>query len=158
MSSVPDIMEIERTAHRWFSGGSSGNEDIAQVWSDKIGRTEGGEGDLRRLALAAQALQVAFVPANAGALTFKRALPALPCDQLPEGLRPLFRRLVDGLKEERLMQVLWLLANRGFAVHPLDWLPSAKGTDSPPQSMIRGWTGLGIRHWNQVCRWMPEEL
>lgn len=115
----PDIKQIEaalpRMRDRWLGGG-----DASQVapagWP-------GGQTTL--LALAGHALETLRMPAPAGQLAMRPALPQLALPPLIDDRRVLLRRALTAAKADVSGQtaLIRLLAARRFSVHPDDWWP-----------------------------------
>ena len=115
----PHLAQIKA---RWLIGGPAAEQAPAD-WRSLVGT--GAEAELRLIALVGQAAQVGYRPAPRASLAPRPPLPALGSPSLPDAARPRFRRLLGSLKAqpEQLTAVLYLLAGRGYAAHPADWMP-----------------------------------
>lgn len=110
--------QIDDMKARWMTGGS-GEAACPDGWQNALGEAP----NLTLLALAGQYTRLATAPSISD-LTQRRALPKLALPTMPEDLRPLFRRVLDG-KSANTAAVLTFLAARGVTVHPADWMPKA---------------------------------
>jgi hypothetical protein len=115
---------ITRLKGRWMTGGA-GTESIPGEWQ----ALAAGDAlhELTLLALAGQATRIAFRPAPGAPLAKARPLPQLRPPSLPEALRSQFRSLVATAKPDarQMALILTLMARRGHAAHPADWMPGA---------------------------------
>ena len=93
----------------------------------------GDDDELAALALAGHALDVISRPSPAALLAARRPLPALSVPLLPERLRPRFRRVLRDAQSWRhgTAQLVQLVAARGYAAHPTDWMPGADDAWTP---------------------------
>ena len=115
---------------RWLIGGTAA-EQTPPDWRDLVG--SGSDAELRLVALVGQAAQVGFRPVPGDQLVPRPPLPRLPLPSPPDPARTRFRRLQGPLKANKaqLAAVLNLLAARGYAAHPADWMPGA-GDEAVP--------------------------
>lgn len=130
--------EIERAGlakmrDRWIAGGAAAGLAPAE-WEAALAPEPAAGRERLLLAIAGQALDVAFRPAAPKTLKRRLPLPRLGLPTLPEALASLFRAALrqaasDGASR---MRVIRLVAARGFVSHPLDWMPSASSDDAPP--------------------------
>ncbi|MEM1345695.1 MAG: hypothetical protein AAGI34_14100, partial [Pseudomonadota bacterium] len=117
-------MAVERLKAAWVTGASA-TAQAPKAWGALA------EDELATLALAGQALRVALRPAPPP-LTDVPDLPRLALPPLPEALRPRFRRLIGTMKTpEHRLDVLGLMAARGYAAHPDDWMPVQSAAKTP---------------------------
>lgn len=117
----------------WITGGMAAELAPAE-WKEIVAAAPAAERELLLLAIAGQALDVAFRPAAPKSLARRPALPALALPTLPDRLRPLFRAALRQAADARgKMRVVALTAARGFVAHPLDWMPAATSDiEAPP--------------------------
>ena len=140
MSDLPGL--IGRLKGRWMAG--AGGEPLSssapEEWRAVTSGADIQEAELRLLALAGQAEQVAFEPMPPPDLRAVPDLPRLDAIVLSGELRPRFRRLLwgkngvrpgGGHDGERTYRLLSFLAGRQRAVHPADWFPRAAITRAP---------------------------
>ncbi len=122
---------IARMRDRWFAGGSA--FDIAPAtWRDLLPAQDGLLSETTLLALAGQAFQVACSPAAPAAFRSVVQLPELALPTLPAQARVYFRiALKECATNLQVGTLLDFLAGRGYAVHPLDWMPSSGDMDVP---------------------------
>lgn len=116
------LQEIDALKARWMTGGDSaglGPKD----WQ--------GMDDLSLLAMAGQFSRIATRPGTQMALTSRPDLPDLGLPALAHDLRPLFRRVLDDKLAEPV-DVVRLIAARGYGVNPIDWMPKRKEVNLPP--------------------------
>jgi hypothetical protein len=109
---------LPRMRDRWL-GGANAATVAPPEWVSKADDNDG----LRLLALAGQALSVLRAPAPAGELTLRPPLQQLESPFLLDGRCVLLRRALamPGLQAGPRLDIIRLLAARGFAVHPEDW-------------------------------------
>ena len=127
--------EIERAFSRlkgsWMTGGSALKHAPAP-WKPLIDGIEATEAELRLVALAGQAAQLAFEATPSQGLSPANDLPQLDKPALPDAIRPRFRRLFSAAKSaDRQGALLAFIARRGYIAHPADWMPSP-GDDTAP--------------------------
>ncbi len=114
---------------RWAMGDAVA--PAAPVWRGELG-DDPVEAELRLLALAGQFLGTIVVASPAGALYTPPDIPALALPCLPSPLRPFARRILARERTApRRRLLLDVLAARGWAMHPADWMPSASDEDTP---------------------------
>jgi hypothetical protein len=84
-----------------------------------------GDDEPALVALAGQALQVLTRPAAPTDLAPRPLLPRLARPPMPEPLRPHLRRLLAAHRKQPGAEqgLIQLLAARGYAAHPADWMP-----------------------------------
>ena len=122
---------LARLRDGWISGGAV-FELAPTEWNDVAAASSPDEQERRLLAIAAQALDVALRPAAPKTLKRRPPLPVLALPMLPERLRPLLRAALKYAADVRLKtRVATLVANRGFVLHPMDWMPAASYQESP---------------------------
>ena len=116
----------------WITGGTAADLAPAE-WGALVSVAPADDRERLLLAIAGQALDVAFRPAAPKSLTRRAPLPRLALPALPDRLRPLFRAALRQASDGRgRMRVAVLAAARGFVAHPLDWMPAASDLDIPP--------------------------
>jgi Family of unknown function (DUF5691) len=109
---------------RWTMGGAAAGL-APGAWKDAIGDSDASEMELRLLALTGQYLGLCVAPTPASTLTIVPDIPALALPLLPPVYAPLARRCLKALKEcGGQRDLICLLATRGCAIHPADWMPS----------------------------------
>ena len=119
---------------RWTMG-TAAAPAAPPSWREALGE-ESGEAELRLLALSSQFLEAAVVAEPPGAqATALQMLPDLPRLALPvvsDALRPLVRRAMHQVgDDDGRGEVLHFLAERGWTIHPADWMPSAEECRAP---------------------------
>jgi len=117
--------QIEAAKARWMTGGSA-EAACPEAWRAALGTTP----DLALLALIGQFTHLATQPALAGAPRARALLPPLALPPLAADLRPELRRLL-AQKSVPEIEVIRLIATRGHAVSPLDWMPRAQDSGLP---------------------------
>ncbi len=125
---------LSQLRQAWLIGGKA---QAPQDWSALFaGRTPN---DLDLVALTGQAFQFGYVQHQSGELKFETALPVLDAPQLNTEQRLLFQRATDRLTKNArdLYDAVWLAGARGYAVHPLDWMPASAQTPVP--AIYRPW-------------------
>lgn len=155
--------EIARIKGRWMIGGAA----LGQAPADwQAVAAHDAEPELGLLAITGQATQLLYRPSPAGTIAPPRRLPRLALPVLPDALRARFRTLVRILKptDPMMAMIVHLMAARGHAVHPVDWMPGSvddlpgiyapwsdwqarTGDEVPPE-------GLSAETWDD---WMPAE-
>jgi len=129
--NLTDAADIEKLLGRWVNGAPSAPA-TPESWRPALDGLPDSEADLRRLALAGQALQTAFRPRPVPQLTIKPTLPALSLPALPDAARSLFRRLFGAVSDPvQRSRILRLMAARGRTAHPFDWLPGGESGEFP---------------------------
>ena len=113
---------LDRIKGRWMVGDAA-LDQAPDAWRTALQGATNSETAL--LGLAAQAGQIAFRPAPASQLSPIPPLPRLALPPLTDEMRSRFRRLLSLLKLSRTQceHLLAFMANRGFTVHPLDYMP-----------------------------------
>lgn len=109
--------QLEDAKARWMTGGSAAGA-CPEAWREALGATP----DLALLALAGQFTRLATRPAPSIRPEPRPVLPRLALPPLPEPVRPLLRRVLDGKGVEETALVT-LIAARGYVVAPTDWMP-----------------------------------
>lgn len=117
--------QIEDAKARWMTGGSA-EAACPAGWKDALGEMP----DLGLLLLAGQFTHLAMRPVPGGPLKERAPLPPLALPALPDRLRPDFRRLLAS-KSVSDSDVVRLIAARGYAVSPIDWMPGANDRGLP---------------------------
>jgi hypothetical protein len=116
--------QLDPVITRWTMGGQAASLAPAS-WKDAIGGSDAAEGELRLLALTGQYLGLCVAPTPSSALAAIADIPALALRLLPATHAPLARRCLKALKESHEQRdLIRLLARRGYAIHPADWMPS----------------------------------
>lgn len=114
---------------RWTMGGVGA--PAMKPWAALLG-DDPAEAELRLLALSGQFLGGMVVAAPGSALTALPDLPPLALPSLPDALRPLANRVLARDRDaSRRRMLLDLLASRGHAMHPADWLPAVSDEEAP---------------------------
>ncbi|MDG4880682.1 DUF5691 domain-containing protein [Mesorhizobium sp. WSM4884] len=127
----PEQSGLARLRDGWISGGA-GFELAPPEWKELAAAANPDEQERRLLAIAAQALDVAFRPAAPKMLKRRPPLPVLALPMLPDRLRPLLRAALKYAADAKLKtRVAALVASRGFVLHPMDWMPAASYQESP---------------------------
>lgn len=127
---------------RWTTGGAAAPA-APEAWRATIADSGSGA-ELALLALSGHLLGTMAMAEPPAELTTLPDLPLLPVPTLPEGVRPLSRRLVLAAREtDQRGAFLELLATRGWAMHPGDWMPLA-GDEAAPEvyAAWRDWAVL----------------
>ncbi|MDR3352280.1 MAG: DUF5691 domain-containing protein [Zoogloeaceae bacterium] len=137
-SFLPDAASLAALRDCWIVGGFA-RSCAPEAWRVLLDAAPSAEESERRLLiLAGQALEVAFRPALPPNARRIAALPSPSSPLLPEALRPLFRA---AQKHVRPAALLWLLEQRGFCAHPLDWfaLPASALADEALPDTCAPW-------------------
>jgi Family of unknown function (DUF5691) len=114
---------------RWTIGTAAA--PAASMWNAELGDAPG-EAELRLLGLSSQFLGVAVTVDPPVGLRTLPDIPVLALPTVPDGSRPLVRRILASAKEKRLKtELLDFLVARGWTVHPGDWLPTTSDEDAP---------------------------
>lgn len=115
---------------RWTMG-TAAVSAAPSAWREALGEPAQ-QAELRLLALSAQFIGAAVVSAPQGALRRLPDLPPLNLPTLPSAPRALARRVLkDQRSDEGRAVILDFIAQRGWSIHPADWLPSATESDAP---------------------------
>ncbi len=128
VSGEHDLMETNLLKHLddlkgiWTMGGAA-MEKAPLPWRDAISETD--RHDLALLALAGQAISFAIRPIPTKDLTRIPPLPPLTHPTPPEPAREIIQVLQRTVKvtDHQMTNVIKLLAARGYAVNPIDYLP-----------------------------------
>lgn len=123
--SVEAIFDsLDSVMTRWTMGGQAAG--IApSAWQDALAGQDAGEKELRLLALTGQYLGLCVVPSPANALSAIAEIPPLALPMLPEAQAALARRCLKAMKDSAAQRdLIHLLAARGYAIHPADWMPT----------------------------------
>ncbi|WFU21722.1 DUF5691 domain-containing protein [Bradyrhizobium sp. CB1717] len=114
---------------RWTMGSAAA--PAASFWRAELGE-DPAEAELRLLALSGQFLGAAVVMEPAAALRLLPDIPALALPTIQEAQRPLVRRILAARKQAQVgTELVHFLAERGWTVHPADWMPEADADDAP---------------------------
>jgi hypothetical protein len=125
--------QLDPVLIRWTMGGQAVGL-APSAWTNVLGSGESSEAELRLLALTGQYLGLCVAPTPATALTAVSDIPPLTLPLVPSALAPLARRCLKALKESNGQRdLITLLAARGYAMHPADWMPS-RHDDSVPEA------------------------
>lgn len=124
MSADTIFDQLDPVMTRWTMGGQAIGLAPAP-WQDVVADPDASESELRLLALTGQYLGLCVAPTPASALTAVPDIPPLTLPLLPGAHRSLARRCLKALKESGGQRdLISLLAVRGYAIHPADWMPS----------------------------------
>ncbi len=120
---------IELLQRRWMVGcnNSISLDQAPDVWRQLLESQPLERRELCALALCSQFQALMYVPELKSTLKQKPDLPELPFPTLPDTLRPLFRRILQGIKKLSGINdthILSLLSYYKYTAHPADWLPS----------------------------------
>lgn len=128
--------QISRIKSRWVVGGA-GAQHCPDEWQDLVGADD--DSELKLVALVGQLVDSVYRPAPVGTLTAFRDLPTLALPTIPDAHRAAFRRLFASLRSygQARAALLTLVACRGYAVHPSDWMPTAGSNVIP---LYQPWT------------------
>ncbi|MEM8736031.1 MAG: DUF5691 domain-containing protein, partial [Planctomycetota bacterium] len=122
---MPDdlLVTLQELKKRWMIGGAA-IEKLPERWS-AIAQSDPSP-DAALLAVAGQALQFAVQPVPGDALRTLSPLPQLALPVPPTAARQQIRNLtrVVKLPESQMLVVLEWMANRGYVVHPADYMPT----------------------------------
>ena len=125
-------METQLAAIRdcWITGGNAA--DLApDAWRTLLDNMSAEERERCLVAVAGQALDVAFRPSLPRDVLRQSDLPRLSLPTIPDSLRSLFRHALKQLPNWSPPAALRIAEQRGFCAHPLDWMPeAASGTVS----------------------------
>jgi hypothetical protein len=113
----------------WMAGRSA-LDHCPAAWREAV---SGPDGECALAALAGHATAVLFRPAPAAPTAPRALLPQLALPTLPEALRLRLRRLLAEQKNKGLFErsMIDLVASRGYALHPGDWIPSPRDDWAP---------------------------
>lgn len=124
MSAEAIFDQLDPVMTRWTMGGQAAGLAPAP-WKDAVDGVDASEAELRLLALTGQYLNLCVAPTPASALAAVPDIPSLALPLLPDAQAPLARRCLKALKESNGQRdLIHLLAARGYAIHPADWMPS----------------------------------
>jgi hypothetical protein len=120
---------LTRARSAWMAGRSA-LEYCPAEWR---GAVEGADAECVLAALTGHATAVLFRPAPATPLDPRPLLPRLALPTLPEHVRLRLRRVMAAQKAGASFEraLIDLVAARGFAVHPADWMPSPRDDWAP---------------------------
>jgi hypothetical protein len=132
--------QLDPVMTRWTMGGAAAGL-APSSWKDAIDGSDAVEGELRLLALTGQYLGLCVGPTPSSALVAMVDIPALALPMLPATHTPLARRCLKALKESQGQRdLIHLLAARGYAIHPADWMPSRHDDKVPDAyALWRDW-------------------
>lgn len=113
----------------WMTGRSA-REQCPPDWLDAVADADP---DCALAALAGHASAVLFRPAPAAPIEPRPLLPRLARPTVPDAVRPRLRRLLAAPRGAASLErpVVDLVAARGFALHPADWMPAARDDWTP---------------------------
>ena len=141
----PDLEQtVARMKSSWMVGGSAlGHAPTA--WASIAERAP--DAELALLALSGHLIGTCFAPVASG-LTARADIPTLSLPPLPDRLRPLFRRALAQLGPDaaRRSDLLQLIANRGWTVHPMDWFPTMTADVPDLYAPWKDWSARAERH------------
>jgi hypothetical protein len=116
--------QIEPVLTRWTVGGQA-HAVAPGAWQQHLVEASGEEGELRLLALAGHYLELCVTPTPATELKAFPDLPILAWPLVPGAQRALTRRCLKSFKDQETRRdFVLMLAARGYALHPADWMPS----------------------------------
>ena len=115
------VQQLDALKAQWMTGGAGSGAGPA-AWRDLDA--------LSQLALAGQFRRIAMRPAEPGTTVLRPDLPELDQPPLPAALRAQLRRILDA-KAFPVVQVIRLIAARGYGVNPIDWMPRPGDADLP---------------------------
>jgi hypothetical protein len=115
---------LEPVLTRWTMGGPAAGLAPPE-WHGATTDAEASDSELRLLALTGQFLGLCVAPTSDSALTAIPDIPALGVPSLPAAQSALARRCLKAMKDSgEQHDLIHLLAARGYAIHPADWMPS----------------------------------
>lgn len=117
--------ELENVKVRWMTGNDAVTACPA-AWSETLGPAP----DLSLLALTGQYMHLAMRPVAPDGMDERALLPLLSLPALPTPLRPDFQRLIAS-KSVQHVDIVRLIAARGYVVSPTDWMPGANDSGLP---------------------------
>lgn len=133
MSAEAIFDQLDPVMTRWTMGGQAAGLAPAP-WKDAFADADASERELCLLAITGQYLGLCVAPTPASALTAVPDIPPLALPLLPEAQASLARRCLKALKESNGQRdLIYLLAARGYAIHPADWMPS-RNDDAVPDA------------------------
>ena len=114
---------LSRMKSAWMMGGSA-EAGAPPEWNKLASQSPNAE--LALLALSGQAIELCF-QSSPSELAARSNIPKLQHPSLPDTHRASFRRALSALGNDKTLglEFIRLIANRGYCVHPLDWMPSA---------------------------------
>lgn len=126
---------IEQLYQQWLLGSESGSaENIPSGWQPLLEKIPEERRAITLLALVSQHQSILLKPKPGTRLSPHPILPVINKPTLPNGLRPLFNRLLATARKTAKtseIQLIKLLLSRGYLAHPGDWLPSATSDELP---------------------------
>jgi len=160
------LTTLENLKAIWMMGGSAA-ERAPAAWREVVQQDPYPE--LALLALSGQAIQYALRPVSGVKLQTAPPIPRLRLPTPPDPVRQQIRNLdrVAKLSDPQMSGVIQLLASRGYAVHPLDYLPKqinqlpdfyapweAWDRAESPRGRASGAAELTAENWDD---WMPAD-
>lgn len=131
--TLEEIEHIEKTIGMWVNGGTSLNPQSVP-WNHELQGLDEKEAQLRLLTLCGQALRVGAIPKQSSHLEIRSELPKLSLNSLAGKQRSIFRKLFWEIKDrEKRSGILFLMQNRGWVSHPLDWLLEGQVGELPEE-------------------------
>src|SRR4029453_15350591 len=119
---------LARIRSAWTAGGSALDHCPAE-WR---GAVSGEAAECAMIALAGYASAVMFRPAPPSPIEPRPLLPALALPVAPDAVRPRLRRVLTRKAAAPLERpLIELVAARGFAMHPADWMPASRDDWAP---------------------------
>lgn len=129
MSASVVFDELGAVLSRWTVGGPAAGE-APGAWKSVV--SFGPDAELRLLALSSQFVGCMAMPVPPSDARRLADLPLLRMPTLPTPLRPLARRCLKAFREPGQQRNLaHMVAARGYALHPADWIPSRNEDDLP---------------------------
>lgn len=125
------LAQLEAVKARWMVGGEAA-QTCPEPWREALGD----QPELDLLALTGAFSALALHPEFAGKATERALLPKIPLAPLPAQAAALFRRLIED-KATNTEDVVTLIAARGYAVSPTDWMPKSANAEVP--DVYRPW-------------------
>lgn len=113
--------ELDALKACWMTGGTS-DKLCPEAWQEFD--------ELSRLAIVGQFTRIATRPASPDGLELRPEIPPLPLPAMPQALRRQFRRILDS-KLANPVDVVRLIAARGYCVNPIDWMPKRSDSNLP---------------------------
>ncbi|HEY3146584.1 MAG TPA: DUF5691 domain-containing protein [Dongiaceae bacterium] len=120
---------LTRIRSAWMAGRSA-LEHCPPEWRDVVA---GEDGECALAALASHATSVLFRPAPAAPIEPRPLLPTLALPTVPDAARSRLNRVLAAQKSGAALErpLVDLVTARGFAMHPGDWMPSARDDWAP---------------------------